>query len=202
MKASKISEWLQVIGSFGVLAGLILVALQIQQNTVLVRAELVSNASDAWINIDASKQSENFASVLAKSIVNPQELTPLAECRISALARPGRWIPVKLTTAEPSLAFSKVRDRPLRLSYQDGVTFINGFPEPTTPGLGANGVNDAGQVTGAFAGEAFLWDPVDGTARFHRLWRCFRLAPDRTARPCQRWLGGGVHRSSTRTRGS
>ncbi len=75
MKASKISEWLQVIGSFGLLAGLILVALQIQQNTVLVRAELVSNASDAWINIDASKQSESFASVLAKSIVNPQELT-------------------------------------------------------------------------------------------------------------------------------
>ncbi len=75
MKATKISEWLQVIGSFGVLAGLILVALQIQQNTVLVRAELVSNASDAWINIDASKQSESFASVLAKSIVKPQELT-------------------------------------------------------------------------------------------------------------------------------
>ncbi len=75
MKAGKISEWLQVIGSFGVFAGLILVALQIQQNTVLVRAELRSNASDAWISIDASKQSENFASVLAKSIVNPQELT-------------------------------------------------------------------------------------------------------------------------------
>ena len=75
MKAGKIGEWLQVIGSFGVLAGLILVALQIQQNTVLVRAELRSNAADAWINIDASKQSESFASVLAKSIVEPQELT-------------------------------------------------------------------------------------------------------------------------------
>ncbi len=75
MKVKKISEWLQVIGSFGVLAGLILVALQIQQNTVLVRAELQSNASDAWIDIDASKQSESFASVLAKSIVNPQGLT-------------------------------------------------------------------------------------------------------------------------------
>lgn len=74
MKVGKISEWLQVIGSFGVLAGLILVALQIQQNTVLVRAELLSNESDAWISIDASKQSERFASVLAKSIVNPQEL--------------------------------------------------------------------------------------------------------------------------------
>ena len=72
MKAGKLGKWLQVIGSFGVIFGLILVALQIQQNTVLVRAELVSNASDAWINIDASKQSENFASVLSKSIVNPQ----------------------------------------------------------------------------------------------------------------------------------
>jgi len=75
MNTGKIGEWLQVIGSFGVLAGLILVALQIQQNTVLVRAELLSNASDAWINIDASKQSETFASVLAKSIVKPHELT-------------------------------------------------------------------------------------------------------------------------------
>jgi len=75
MKASKVGEWLQVIGSFGVLAGLILVAIQIQQNTVLVRAELLSNASDAWISIDASKQSERFAIVLAKSIVKPQELT-------------------------------------------------------------------------------------------------------------------------------
>ena len=74
MKAGKISEWLQVIGNFGVLAGLILVAVQIQQNTVLVRAELLSNEWDAWISIDASKQSERFASVLAKSIVNPQEL--------------------------------------------------------------------------------------------------------------------------------
>ncbi len=74
MKVGKISEWLQVIGSFGVLAGLILVALQIQQNTVLVRAELISNDYDAWISIDASKQSERFASVLAKSIVNPQAL--------------------------------------------------------------------------------------------------------------------------------
>ena len=74
MNVGTISEWLQVIGSFGVLAGLILVALQIQQNTVLVRAELISNDSDAWISIDASKQSERFASVLAKSIVNPQEL--------------------------------------------------------------------------------------------------------------------------------
>lgn len=75
MKSSKLSDWLQVIGSFGILAGLILVTLQMKQSTALVRAELRSNADDAWINIDASKQSETFSQVLAKSIVEPQNLT-------------------------------------------------------------------------------------------------------------------------------
>jgi len=75
MKSSKLSDWLQVIGSFGVLAGLVLVTLQMKQSTDLVRAELRSNADDAWINIDASKQSETFSIVLAKSIIEPQNLT-------------------------------------------------------------------------------------------------------------------------------
>ncbi len=75
MQASRIKEWLQVVGGFGVLAGLILVALQIQQNTVLVRAELLSNAWDAWVEIDASKQGENFAGVLGKAIESPRDLT-------------------------------------------------------------------------------------------------------------------------------
>ena len=75
MKKIELGQAITILANVGVLAGLILVALQIQQNTVLVRAELISNATDAWIDIDASKQSENFASVLAKSIENPQELT-------------------------------------------------------------------------------------------------------------------------------
>ena len=75
MTSSKLSDWLQIIGTFGVLAGLILVTLQMKQSTALVRAELRSNADDAWINIDASKQSEIFSQVLAKSIVEPQNLT-------------------------------------------------------------------------------------------------------------------------------
>ena len=75
MNTSKMNEWLHGIGNFAVLAGLILVAVQLQQSTALVRAELVSNQHDAWIAIDASKQSENFAKVLAKSIIQPDELT-------------------------------------------------------------------------------------------------------------------------------
>lgn len=52
-----------------------MVGLQIQQSTDLVRAELDSNVADAWIAIDASKQGEAFAAVLAKSVERPQELT-------------------------------------------------------------------------------------------------------------------------------
>jgi len=75
MKKIDVGQVITILANIGVLVGLILVALQIRQNTVLVRAELVSNATDSWIDIDASKQSDNFASVLAKSIDDPQELT-------------------------------------------------------------------------------------------------------------------------------
>ncbi len=82
MDSNKLANWLQVCANFGLLGGLVLVAIQINQNSdqlsqthQLTRAELLSNQHDAWIEIDASKQSENFAKVLAKSIIKPDELT-------------------------------------------------------------------------------------------------------------------------------
>ena len=65
----------ELIGGIAIIVSLVYVGYQVRQNTILVRAELNSNALDSWIDIDASKQSESFASTLAKSIENPQELT-------------------------------------------------------------------------------------------------------------------------------
>jgi len=73
--ASKVFNWLQAIGGFGVLAGLLLVAYQIKQNTDLVHAQLNSDAWNEWIAIDASKQGGDFATTLAKSIESPESLT-------------------------------------------------------------------------------------------------------------------------------
>ena len=82
MDSNKLANWLQVGANFGLLGGLVLVAIQINQNSdqlsqthQLARAELLSNQQDSWIEIDASKQSETFARALAKSIIRPNELT-------------------------------------------------------------------------------------------------------------------------------
>ena len=82
MDSNKLANWLQVGANIGLLGGLVLVAIQINQNSdqlgqshQLVRAELLSNFYDAWITIDSSKQSENFAEVLSKSIAKPKDLS-------------------------------------------------------------------------------------------------------------------------------
>ena len=69
---------LQLIGTLGLIAGLVLVAVQIHQNSNLMRAELSSIRHDAWIEIDSAKRDENFSRVLAKAIEQPDNLS-LAE---------------------------------------------------------------------------------------------------------------------------
>ena len=75
MDLQQLANIAEIVGMLVIAITVIFLTLQIQQNTILVRAELNSNAADSWIDIDASKQSESFASTLAKSIENPQELT-------------------------------------------------------------------------------------------------------------------------------
>jgi hypothetical protein len=75
---SKLVERLKGLGNLAVLAGIILIAVEINQNSKLVEAQLASDDAAAWVAIDASKQGENFADVLAKAIERPEDLT-LAE---------------------------------------------------------------------------------------------------------------------------
>ncbi len=65
----------ELAAATAVLLSLGYLAIQIRQNTVLVRAQLESDATAGWIEIDASKQSEGFAEVLAKAIEAPNDLT-------------------------------------------------------------------------------------------------------------------------------
>ena len=77
----ELADWtgiLQLIGTLGLIVGLVLVAVQIHQNSNLVRAELSSIRHDAWIEIDSAKRDENFSCVLSKAIENPDNLS-LAE---------------------------------------------------------------------------------------------------------------------------
>lgn len=67
------------VGTVVALVGsLALVYLQIQQSTEITRVQLNASIQQNWRTVDSTRQSEEFAKVLAKSIEQPQDLT-LAE---------------------------------------------------------------------------------------------------------------------------
>ncbi len=63
-------------GIISVVAGLLLVAYQINQATSIASAQARAEYSSGWRNMDSTRQSENFSEVLTKSIYAPNELTP------------------------------------------------------------------------------------------------------------------------------
>jgi len=75
---SALVERLKGLGNLAVLAGIILIAVEIRQASRLVEAQLASDEAALWVEIDAPKQGENLADALAKAIEHPEDLT-LAE---------------------------------------------------------------------------------------------------------------------------
>jgi hypothetical protein len=66
----------EATGVLSVVAGLLLVAYQINQATNIASAQARAEYSAGWRSVDSTRQSENFAEVLAKSIYYRSELTP------------------------------------------------------------------------------------------------------------------------------
>jgi hypothetical protein len=67
-------DWLMIIGNFSVVAGLILVAFQINQSSYLVRAEIGSNSYNRLVENDRMMLDPSLAEVWAKSLTQPENL--------------------------------------------------------------------------------------------------------------------------------
>ncbi len=52
MDSNKFSNWLQVAPNIGILAGLILVGLQMQQNTDLLRMQLLKDEATSYLSTE------------------------------------------------------------------------------------------------------------------------------------------------------
>ncbi len=76
MGTSKLNEWLQILASLGVLAGLILVAYELQQNTSVAKAEHSRDAFYAWLEIANIEMQGDLGRVVIKSYEEPDRLTP------------------------------------------------------------------------------------------------------------------------------
>ncbi len=71
----KLGQWLQVSANIGILAGLILVGLQINQNTELMRLSFYSTEEDGYLTMGATMSGETLAAAWAKAIEEPESLT-------------------------------------------------------------------------------------------------------------------------------
>jgi len=81
MNSQKVANWVQVSANIGILLGLALVFLQIQQNTDILKTQMLFEESHRTVEAEYVMIGENGAEAWAKAITAPNELT-LTEQRI------------------------------------------------------------------------------------------------------------------------
>jgi hypothetical protein len=75
MNVEKINAWLSLGASLGILAGLILVAVQIQQATDVARAEFLSVGFEAAMKSNELIVGENLSNAWIKAMTNSDQIT-------------------------------------------------------------------------------------------------------------------------------
>jgi len=80
MNSSRLSNWLQIAANTGIVVGLLLVGLQLKQNSDLLKTQLLYEESSRLVDLETQIVGEIGAEVWAKSISDPENLN-LAEQR-------------------------------------------------------------------------------------------------------------------------
>ena len=81
MDFGKLNSWLQVSANIGIVLGLLLVGVQLKQNSDLARIQMLNEESRRVVDYELEVGGERGAEVWAKSIEDPENLT-LDEVRI------------------------------------------------------------------------------------------------------------------------
>jgi hypothetical protein len=81
MSYGKLTDWLQISANIGIVVGLVLVGVQLQQNSDLLKTQLMYEESYRATELETQVIGENAAVVWAKSITDAKSMS-LAEQRI------------------------------------------------------------------------------------------------------------------------
>ena len=81
MNYGKLSNWLQISANIGIVFGLLLVGVQLKQNSDLMKTQLLYEESYRSTELETRVVGENAAEVWARSITDPKSLS-LADQRI------------------------------------------------------------------------------------------------------------------------
>lgn len=74
MNNDKIMDWMQILAGAGVIAGLIMVGLQMKQNEEMLRIQIMSDYYNSYVDAEASFTIDH-AKAFQKSVENPASLT-------------------------------------------------------------------------------------------------------------------------------
>ena len=75
MDMDKANQWLMVTSHLGILAGLILVGIQIKQDNELTRLQIFSDTTTSRIQMHEALMGDNPAPMVMKSLTHPEDLT-------------------------------------------------------------------------------------------------------------------------------
>ena len=75
MNSDQIGRWLTLAANLGVIAGLILVAVQINQNTAITKAQIANDYYIADMTLELAMMGENPADSFNKALYAPDEIT-------------------------------------------------------------------------------------------------------------------------------
>jgi len=75
VNSDRLGNWLQTGANLGILAGLIMVWLQMNQNEQLLRLQITTGFYESYISADTAIAGEDMPSILQKSIMEPDQLT-------------------------------------------------------------------------------------------------------------------------------
>ena len=81
MNNSKLSNWLQIAANVGIVVGLLLVGVQLKQNSDLLKTQMLYDESRRAVDLESLVVGENGAEVWAKSISDAKNMS-LPEQRI------------------------------------------------------------------------------------------------------------------------
>ncbi len=73
--SDRVNSWLSLIASVGILAGLVLVAIELNQNTNQLRLQLVFQTTQKLFDNNRDLLGDNPTPAIAKYITNPDDLT-------------------------------------------------------------------------------------------------------------------------------
>lgn len=75
MDMERINPWLNFAANVGVIAGLVLVAVQINQNTEITKAQIANDYFLADMNLELAMMGDDPASSWVKAVYSPDEIT-------------------------------------------------------------------------------------------------------------------------------